>query len=147
MEGKKCALYGCDNPVKSWRMSCCCRSHLSKHAAKVRHGTENKPNAPQRSPKIKKEKLHYEFGFIVVKKKDRKYVTPKWADKKKMKEIYDRARLLSEETGVKHEVDHIIPLKNELVCGLHVETNLRIVTKEENRRKRNIFYCEETVLI
>lgn len=57
--------------------------------------------------------------------------TPPWADMKKIKLIYQEAKLLS------LEVDHIIPLRGEIVCGLHVEHNLQLLTKEENRKKSN----------
>jgi hypothetical protein len=34
-------------------------------------------------------------------------------------------------------VDHIIPLKGEIVCGLHVWNNLAVIPKVENLRKGN----------
>jgi hypothetical protein len=61
--------------------------------------------------------------------------TPAWADRNVMAQIYRDARRLSKETGIPHEVDHIVPIKGETVCGLHWEGNLCIVTKDENRRK------------
>jgi 5-methylcytosine-specific restriction endonuclease McrA len=51
--------------------------------------------------------------------------------------IYERAIELSKTTGIKHEVDHIIPLFNANVCGLHVSWNLQILTKSENSKKGN----------
>ncbi len=33
--------------------------------------------------------------------------------------------------------DHVIPLQGRNVCGLHVHTNLRAVTGDENIRKGN----------
>ncbi len=53
---------------------------------------------------------------------------PPWASHQAIEEIYQQACILTEETGILHVVDHIIPLKHKYVCGLHVESNLRIVT-------------------
>lgn len=48
-----------------------------------------------------------------------------------------QAARLTRRTGIVHEVDHIVPLQGENVCGLHVETNLRVITKAANREKSN----------
>lgn len=63
--------------------------------------------------------------------------TPAWADRGAIDVFYAGADRLTRETGIKHEVDHIIPLKNPLVCGLHVAWNLRVITQTDNRRKSN----------
>ena len=36
-----------------------------------------------------------------------------------------------------HHVDHIIPLHGKLVSGLHVESNLQVITQAANCTKSN----------
>ncbi len=62
-----------------------------------------------------------------------KMATPAWADHKKIAAIYAEAA----RQGL--HVDHEIPLAGELVCGLHVETNLQLLTKQANSAKSNSF--------
>lgn len=59
---------------------------------------------------------------------------PTWADKDQILQLYDVARVLSR-GGVQFHVDHEIPLRGKNVCGLHVETNLRVVPWHINLSK------------
>ena len=66
--------------------------------------------------------------------------SPRWLtaeQKKHIAAIYTQARALTRRTGVKHVVDHIIPLRSDEVCGLHVPWNLQILTHIENSSKGN----------
>ena len=63
--------------------------------------------------------------------------TPAWADKELIALFYAEAQALTELTGIPHEVDHIVPLQGEAVSGLHVATNLQVITQEANRSKGN----------
>jgi hypothetical protein len=62
---------------------------------------------------------------------------PKWANPSAIKAVYAECKRLTQETGIPHHVDHIIPLRGEYVSGLHVETNLQVLPRIENLRKRN----------
>ena len=55
---------------------------------------------------------------------------PKWCNLEKIKEIYKNC-------PKGYHVDHIIPLNNPIVCGLHVENNLQYLTARENTSKGN----------
>jgi 5-methylcytosine-specific restriction endonuclease McrA len=65
------------------------------------------------------------------------HATVAWANKQAIEQIYEQARELTVNTGVQHEVDHILPLRGKRVCGFHIETNLQILTEVENQRKNN----------
>lgn len=62
---------------------------------------------------------------------------PVWANKFFIDEIYALARLRTELTGIEWQVDHIIPLRSKIVCGLHTEQNLQVIPAIENARKSN----------
>jgi len=62
---------------------------------------------------------------------------PVWADMEAMKAIYQAAAELSRATGARYHVDHIVPIRNEIVCGLHCEANLQVLTHSQNSKKGN----------
>lgn len=66
-----------------------------------------------------------------------KRATPPWSETEQIQAFYRKAKQLSASTGVKHSVDHVVPLKGEYVCGLHVMANLQILTYEANVQKGN----------
>jgi hypothetical protein len=68
--------------------------------------------------------------------------TPAWLsdfDKLKIKCLYQVAAMRTKESGQMWHVDHTIPLQGKLVSGLHVPSNLRVVTALENMQKNNAY--------
>lgn len=82
-------------------------------------------------------KPEVEVEKSVRRKRAKNSATPAWSNRKRVLEIYSMCRRMSKITGIRHHVDHIVPLISKTVCGLHNEFNLRVVTATENLRKHN----------
>ena len=156
METKICALPECNNPVINWRIVCCCTGHQKRYSGLRSRGLIEKVDNPKPAP-IKrglglsaptkyKDKSPEQKGkwsaYVVARRKKRDLSMPKWANKDSIESFYIKARELTASTGIKHEVDHIIPSNHKLVCGLHVESNLQILTEFDNISKNNKFIIE-----
>jgi 5-methylcytosine-specific restriction endonuclease McrA len=66
-----------------------------------------------------------------------KQAIPTWANIDMIQKIYDKCASTTNETGIRHNVDHIVPLQGKNVCGLHCEDNLQILTETANKQKGN----------
>ena len=130
------------------------RGRLKYQKYKNRYLAKNKEwsiNNPDKIAKIKKkyrsnEKVaqkEKEYGIIyrninktyfkhkaAERRAQKLKATPKWANMDKIKEIYKNC-------PEGYHVDHVIPLNNPIVCGLHVENNLQYLPASENLKKSN----------
>ena len=70
---------------------------------------------------------------VSMRRKLAKQATPPYLTKDDFIAIYKQAVELN------LTVDHIVPLKHPLVCGLHVPWNLQLLTQSENSSKGNRF--------
>ena len=64
--------------------------------------------------------------------------TPEWLTaihKAQIQEMYDISLARKTQTGVKHHVDHIVPIIGKAVSGMHVPWNLQVITAKENLSK------------
>lgn len=60
-----------------------------------------------------------------------------WLDKILIQEKYALCQAITMQTGIKHEIDHVVPLYGDTVRGLHVPWNLQIIPEYANRSKGN----------
>lgn len=66
--------------------------------------------------------------------------TPKWLTsehKVEIKQFYKDAKEIQWLSSEPLQVDHIVPLVSDFVCGLHVPWNLQILPRSVNSRKGN----------
>lgn len=98
-----------------------------------------------REKKLQSQRLYYKNSkglgrhraWVAKRRAAKIMATPVWADQGKIAEYYSAADFLSMVTGEWYNVDHIVPLQSELVCGLHWEGNMQILTRRENYKKSN----------
>lgn len=71
---------------------------------------------------------------------------PSWFDEfdaMAMREAYELAKLRNAATGVKWDVDHMIPMQGRKASGLHCAMNLQVIPASMNRSKINkMIYTE-----
>lgn len=75
--------------------------------------------------------------------------TPPWLSRKQkveIRQLYRIAMTATRTTSEQYVVDHIYPLRSDMVCGLHVPWNLRVITQAENLRKSNGLPPDEEAL-
>lgn len=80
---------------------------------------------------------HKGAAYAAHRRAVQRQATPAWADRWMIEETYEIAKVRSEATGITWEVDHIVPLISDQVCGLHVIDNLRVIPRRLNRSKGN----------
>lgn len=67
---------------------------------------------------------------------------PYWVTKQDLAPFDEEVKRKTAETGISHSIDHLIPLRHPLVCGLTVPANLRVITTAHDGRKGSKFNPE-----
>lgn len=89
----------------------------------------------------------YYNALTSLRKRRHRNATPPWLSKKQraeIKNLYLIAITMTKTTGERYVVDHIVPLLGKDVCGLHVPWNMRVITQEENLKKSNKVFNNES---
>lgn len=112
----------------------------------------NREYLQARAPSVAARKLAYQranraYFRAANARRDaaRRSATPAWANAERINEFYVAADFLGMVTGDWYHVDHIVPLQSDLVCGLHCEANLQVLSGFENRSKSNRYWPDMPV--
>lgn len=119
------------NPEKEW---------AARNPEKARESVKKAGKAwRERNPNYLHE--HYlknQTKYVAARARRRasqKLATPSWLTtihKAQIQEMYDIACAREMQTGIKHHVDHIVPISGKNVSGLHAPWNLQVITATEN---------------
>lgn len=104
--------------------------------SKRKYADANKEKHSAATEKYRKENQGYYREYASLRSRRVQTSKPKWLDEFEdlwLTELYD----LAVRRGL--EVDHIVPITNKIVCGLHVPWNLQLLSRKENAAKSNKF--------
>jgi hypothetical protein len=111
------------------------KEHRREYNARYRTENSERVQAYNRSwAKNNPEKAN---NITATRRSQKMKATPTWADGFAIVEAYRLAELRKKVCGGRWHVDHIVPLKSKLVCGLHCEFNLQVIPGRENQVKSN----------
>jgi 5-methylcytosine-specific restriction endonuclease McrA len=131
------------------------KQYAQNHKEKVSHYQSEwrQTNAEQKKENDKKwrtanmAKLN---SYYSARRDRRRAAEPSWLsaiEQAQIQEMYDVAAALTTQTGVKHHVDHIHPLKGRGFSGLHVPWNLQVLRATENLSKGTRLPANESHLM
>ncbi|CAL9993746.1 hypothetical protein VPHD81_0135 [Vibrio phage D81] len=102
----------------------------------ARYYENNRDKELARSKKKRNENSDYYKSKLAERRARKKLATPIWFESEidKIKKVYEMASKL----GL--EVDHVVPITSNLVCGLHCWDNLQLLNRQENAKKLNKYW-------
>lgn len=107
-------------------------------AAKVsEYHAKNRDRVREIKARWRKKNPHYYVAKCAERYSRKTQATPAWANGFFIEEVYRLAALRTKMLGYAWHVDHIVPLRSKLVCGFHVERNLRVIPSCQNYLKGN----------
>lgn len=106
----------------------------NKSECQARYSENNKDKELARSKAKRASNKHYYAQKCAERRIKKVSATPSWFEKEKVSNIYKMAKALN------LEVDHVVPIKSDHVCGLHCWDNLQLLSRQENAKKGNYYW-------
>jgi hypothetical protein len=118
-----------------------CRSKATKRFGPHSHliGILEKKTRSDIANDCRKKYPYKDAAKTAKRRTAKKQATPLWGNHKAIQIEYELAAWCTKVMETPYEVDHIIPIQGKLVCGLHVENNLRVIPWIDNVKKGNNF--------
>jgi len=131
-KAQKRAYYAANRSRELARTAAWCLANPKRSAEIKREWRNRNPEADRKYYERNKERSYAQRDAY---RRRCKEAMPEWADRRAILDVYKEAKRL----GL--SVDHIVPLHNPTVCGLHVPWNLQLLPLEDNIRKGNKHAC------
>ena len=131
-KAQKRAYYAANRSRELARTAAWCSANPERSAEIKREWRNRNPEADRKYYERNKERSYAQRDAY---RRRCKEAMPEWADRRAILDVYKEAKRL----GL--SVDHIVPLHNPTVCGLHVPWNLQLLPLEDNIRKGNKHAC------
>ncbi len=123
---------------RSRRCAECSRKRCAEFQATVAQTPEHKAKRRVYNARHRREKRAHYNAIEGRRRAAKKNASPAWANREAIDFAYYAADVIHKVYGgVKPHVDHIVPLQHDLVCGLHVENNLQLMSASANLSKGN----------
>jgi hypothetical protein len=100
------------------------------------HYQANKEAIAEQKKAYRKANPHISNVYCAKRRASKLQATPLWANKEHIDSIYYLASI-NRKAGHDVNVDHIVPLQSDKVCGLHCESNLQLLQGSDNKAKGN----------
>lgn len=139
--GAVCTKHPANGGERRTATKCCveCTREIKRKSRKA-NPESNRISARKSNSKFATNNRGARNAILAKYRASKLRATPGWVNHFIVGEAYDLAKLREKVCGGRWHVDHIVPLQSDIVCGLHVEHNLRVIPGSENESKCNRYW-------